>query len=161
MLIRKTMLIKFLKFSSLFLFTLLIFQCQGSLDPNKKEALRLYNELSDHAVKVIDAQAHVANQTKVLDNLISNSDTVNVHRISDAHEGVESIEQLLIQWRRDLPIVAGAPNATDENVTKLSGDELMAKLNDAKEKLNYIEFRVKDIEEILKQIEESKKPRDQ
>ena len=96
-----------------------------------------------------------------MDNHITNSDTVNVHRISDAIEGVESVEQLLIQWRRDLPIVPGSKNATPETVSQLSGDELMAKLNEAKEKLNYIEFRINDIKDLLKQIDETKKPREQ
>lgn len=158
---RKTMLIKFLKFSSVIAFTVLIIQCQGSLDPSKREALQLYNQLSEQAEKAIDDHAHLVNDTKVMDNHITNSDTLNVHRISDALEGVESVEQLLIQWRRDLPVVPGAKNATKETESTLSGDELMAKLNESKEKLNYIEFRINDIKELLKQIDESKKPREQ
>lgn len=155
------MLIRFLKFSSIIALGVLIMQCQGSLDPSKKEALQLYNQLSEQAEKAIDDHAHLVNDTKVMDNHITNSDTVNVHRISDAIEGVESVEQLLMQWRRDLPIVPGAKNATPETVSQLTGDELMAKLNEAKEKLNYIEFRIKDIQDLLKQIDETKKPREQ
>jgi len=150
-----------LKFSSIIALGVLIMQCQGSLDPSKKEALQLYNQLSEQAEKAIDDHAHLVNDTKVMDNHITNSDTVNVHRISDAIEGVESVEQLLMQWRRDLPIVPGATNATPETVSQLTGDELMAKLNESKEKLNYIEFRIKDIQDLLKQIDETKKPREQ
>ena len=85
------MLIRFLKFSSIIALGVLIMQCQGSLDPTKKEALQLYNQLSDQAEKAIDDHAHLVNDTKVMDNHITNSDTVNVHRISDAIEGVESV----------------------------------------------------------------------
>lgn len=95
--------------------------------------MQLYNQLSEQAEKAIDDHAHLVNDTKVMDNHITNSDTVNVHRISDAIEGVESVEQLLMQWRRDLPIVPGATNATPETVSQLTGDELMAKLNESKE----------------------------
>ena len=53
------MLIRFLKFSSIIALGVLIMQCQGSLDPTKKEALQLYNQLSDQAEKAIDDFRHV------------------------------------------------------------------------------------------------------
>ena len=143
--------IKYWRISSyLFIALILVTACAGGGEnkANAVDALEIYNASMASAEDLTIRLTRTTNNLKIADARVSNSDTSSVHKLAQAYDDIDNVKQLLKQWKRDVPRISA-----DKSVTSsLPPDQLLAKQREFQEKIEYIRFRLDDLDAMLNGI---------
>lgn len=140
--------IKFWQISSLLVsLCLLIFiSCSSGVSKgNQEEALALYNTSMAIAEDMTIRLTKTTNNLKIMDSRVSNSDTLNVYKLGQAYDDIENVKQLIKQWKRDVPPVSADPSQS----SSIPAEEMLTKQKEFQEKVEYIRFRLDDLDKLL------------
>lgn len=140
--------IKYWRISSyLFIGLVLLTACAGGSQDSAstEEALQLYNASMATAEDLTIRLTKTTNNLKILDARVSNADTASVHKLAQAYDDIDNVKQLLRQWKRDVPRIS----VDAENSSDLPASELLAKQKEFQEKIEYVRFRLDDLDGLL------------
>lgn len=135
---------KFWKTISLFLVAGLIWAACKS-NPSKNEAVEVFLASKSLAEQLITRRSEIHNEVKRIDNNLSNADTVAITMVSNLLDDLENVDQLLKQWVRDVPPVPGNESGEKKVDANASGEDLLKAQLEYKEKIQYIETRINDL----------------
>ncbi len=139
---------KFWQISSILLsLCLLIFSScsSGASKAQQEEALALYNASMATAEDMTIRLTQTTNNLKIMDSRVSNTDTINVYKLGQAYDDIENVKQLIRQWKRDVPRVSADPSQS----SPLPVEEMLTKQKEFQEKVEYIRFRLDDLDKML------------
>ena len=120
----------------------------GATKEAKEDALALYNASMATAEDMTIRLTRTTNNLKIMDSRVSNSDTVNVYKLGQAYDDIENVKQLIKQWKRDVPRISADPAQT----ASLEPEDMLAKQKEFQEKIEYIRFRLDDLDKMLAEM---------
>lgn len=130
------------------LISFFIVACSGGSPKSggvSEEALSIYNSSMATAEEMTKRLANTTNNLKILDARVRNEDTVSVFKLGQAYDDIENVKQLIKQWKRDVPRISTNPEAN----STLPEEEMIIKQKEFQEKIDYIRFRLDDLDKTL------------